>query len=79
MPTQPRGPAPAGSARTGVRLAGCEGSGGTHDNGEVERPRKVFPFRLLSSIYDITADGPGQILRILRQADMPADAPHPRS
>ena len=41
----------------------------THDHGPVTRPRKIFPFRLLSSICDITADNPEQMLRILRQAD----------
>jgi lysyl-tRNA synthetase class 1 len=40
----------------------------TVGGGPVDAPRTVFPFRLLSSICDITADDPTQILRILRQA-----------
>ncbi len=43
-------------------------SRGTVGGGPVDAPRTVFPFRLLSSICDITADDPTQILRILRQA-----------
>ncbi|WP_050997043.1 MULTISPECIES: lysine--tRNA ligase [Frankia] len=43
-------------------------SRGTVEGGPVDAPRTVFPFRLLSSICDITADDPTQILRILRQA-----------
>ncbi|EIV93562.1 lysine--tRNA ligase [Frankia sp. QA3] len=43
-------------------------SRGTAGHGPVDAPRTVFPFRLLSSICDITADDPTQILRILRQA-----------
>ncbi|OAA23369.1 lysyl-tRNA synthetase, class I [Frankia sp. EI5c] len=39
----------------------------TVDHGEVARPAKTFPFRLLSSICDITADDESQMLRIVRQ------------
>ncbi len=49
-------------------------SRGTVEGGPVDAPRTVFPFRLLSSICDITADDPTQILRILRQA-RGSDAP----
>ncbi|CAO5160433.1 hypothetical protein FAIPA1_10532 [Frankia sp. AiPs1] len=39
----------------------------TVDHGAVARPAKTFPFRLLSSICDITADDEAQMLRIVRQ------------
>jgi lysyl-tRNA synthetase class 1 len=45
----------------------------TAAGGPVDAPRTVFPFRLLSSICDITADDPVQITRILGQA-RPAEA-----
>jgi lysyl-tRNA synthetase class 1 len=39
----------------------------TFDHGDVARPARTYPFRLLSSVCDITADDEAQIMRIVRQ------------
>lgn len=52
-----------------AEVAVLERSRRTHGHGEVDRPKVIFPFRLLSSICDVTADDPAQMLRVLRSAD----------
>ncbi|MCK9897162.1 lysine--tRNA ligase [Frankia sp. AgB32] len=65
--------AEAGSAEP-TDLAVLARSRGTVAGGPVAAPSTVFPFRLLSSICDITADDATQILRIVRQARGDDDA-----